>query len=131
MGDGQRSTVGRKIATSAAVLVALVAIAGVGLAYIASHPARGVFCTVAGSIGAPVADSPEAAFEAWWEQTHPDGPSIEDADIDRDGNDWHIDKGTEDWVKVSVGKPFPTGDGPRPEGFAVNGANRCGYADAG
>ncbi|WP_421120410.1 hypothetical protein ACE2AJ_03525 [Aquihabitans daechungensis] len=126
------TSIGRKLASTGAVLVAIVAVTGAWLSWTATRPSRGTFCTLAGSIGTPVADTPEAAFDAWWTERHPGEPQA-DADIDRDGTTWHVDKGEETWIKVEVDRAdhwASAGDDSAGDHdkWAVTGANHCGYA---
>lgn len=108
------------------VLPALALIVG-GLALtfvVATNRPSSRMCTLAGAIGMPTADSPEAAFDAWWAQDSDLYPGVEPDDFDRDGDAWYLDTGGGTSVQVSVGGPLdlePVGDGD----WAVTGVNRC------
>lgn len=135
MAAKQGSSVGRKVASVALVSLGLLAVVGGVTAWKAAHLDRGQFCTAAASIGEPGAPTPEAAFAAWWDEQHPDGPLMDEADIDRDGTTWHVDKGGDAWQKVEVGRVRTSLGGvdqgvSDPDDWTVTSANRCSYADA-
>jgi len=131
----KRSTsIGRKLASTGAVLLAVASLCGVWASWTMTRPSRGIFCTLGGSIGTPVEETPEQAFDAWWADVHA-GESQSEADIDRDGTSWHIDKGEPGWTKVEVGRAdhwasTSEGSARSPDEWAVIGANHCGYANA-
>ena len=134
MANAPRPSISRKLATLSAVLVATVAVLGVGLAYLVAHPGLGQFCTVAGYGGGPFTEDPQEAFDAWWATSRPTLDQ-DDGDIDREGTTWHVDKGKPGWTKVEVERADDSFDwdpaaGEDPDQWAVVGANRCGYADA-
>lgn len=55
----------RKVVPLLLAMVALVAVAGIGLAWVATRPTTSQFCTAAGSIDEVGAETPEAARIRW------------------------------------------------------------------
>lgn len=136
MAGGGGSSIGRKIAVVCVAGIALVGLTVVVRYLRTDH--RSEFCTLAASIGGTLRSSPEAAFDDWWDGQFPDGPSQDDAEIDRDGNVWRVHEGQEDgrWIKVEVQQPRelsgagssfayedPAGLGT--DGWSVHAANTC------
>lgn len=131
MATRRAPSMGRKVATVTAAALALVAVAGAAAAWQDAHPARGVFCTAAGSGGTPIADTPEEAFESWWDEWHPDGPALADAEVHRSGSRrWEVDEGTPEWIRVTVDRADHFDPEAPHDRWAVSGANSCSYADA-
>lgn len=132
MAERRTSSVPRKVMSVAVAAAAVLVVAGGLLAYQAANPGRGTFCTAAGSIGRPVAATPEEAFDGWWAEFRP-GIDQADGDIERDGTTWHVDKGRPDWVKVEVERaghwlpPEEQSAGDQ-QGWTVVAANSCSYA---
>ncbi len=137
--DPQRSTsIGRKIATVAAVLLALttstVAVAAV---VDRNQPSTGTFCTLAGFVG-PTFDTPEEAFGDWWRHadhsalpvdTSPPGTrhttSPTAADFVRDGHNYRWYTSDDHWLQVDIDHPRSAGH-QTSDGWTIVGINRCG-----
>jgi hypothetical protein len=102
----------------------------------------GRFCSVTGSIGTPVAGSPDAAFAAWFNQSGPSqavaqasigntssrpaAPTIHDF-VKLSSREWEWRYASGQSVQVAVGR------GPSPmvsaSGWAVVGVNQCGTTE--
>jgi hypothetical protein len=91
-------------------------------------------CTVAGAVGTPSADSPEAAFAAWFEESGEtaslsrvdrsgvDPPALEDYEQTGDTTwEWYYQDNAS--VRVDVAP-----DGPDSDAWAVAGVNGCTYS---
>jgi hypothetical protein len=96
-----------------------------------------VTCTAAGAVGTPVAESSEAAFEAWFEESGPTDslswvdrsgvtpPSIEDYQQTSDTSwEWRYQQNA--GVLVETSRRDDTADGD--EQWAVDGVNGCTYS---
>ena len=133
MAERRRSKT-RTASVAAAVGLVLVAVAIGVTGWVASKQGEARFCTAAGSAGNPVGATPEDAFALWWEAGHPDGPPVDDADVERDGNVWQVAKGTPEWRQVEVDRAdYWLDDAERAaadeQGFTVIAANRCSSPD--
>jgi hypothetical protein len=118
------------------LLVAL-GLAGARLWQTTRLPYERGFCTLAGTVGGPVASTPEGAFEAWWADKGPEaaltpveidgdaiaaGPPSRD-DLERTAeHEWEWRYAQDGSVIVTV-NPAEMG-----EGWQVGGVNACGYA---
>jgi hypothetical protein len=117
------------------IVVALLLLVGGAYAWSALQPREALFCNLAGSIGMPPAESPEAAFDAWWDEGGAAGAQAQMAramgrPVDPPSRDdferledrrwlWRIDN---TGIEVSVGHADGTASA-----YRVIGVNECGY----
>lgn len=127
---------------------AVVVVAAGGMAWARWHRPMGDFCTLTGAIDTPVAASPAAAFDAWWDQggprtlvsnasvgPPPDGAGVPTrADLERVAEGewrWYYRDDRDRWVQVDVdevGAALAAHTGP---GWAVSGVNQCNRSPLG
>jgi hypothetical protein len=121
------------------VLVALLAIGSMYAYYVVTFDVTERMCTIAGWGGAPVADSPEAAFDAWFatwqgewagsDSSAHAGASPDRSDFDRVGDEaweWEYTDGQVVRVDVVEGnerREFGAGE------WAVDGVTQCTTPD--
>jgi hypothetical protein len=122
------------------VIALVVVIAAIGaFAWVRGHPTETRMCTAAGAIGSPRADSPQAAFDAWWradgraaaDHWTSYGPARDDDHVPTQADYTRLDDTTWEWrytehnsVRVEVGRPQEPGESGR---WTVLSSNRCSY----
>jgi hypothetical protein len=114
-------------------LVVAIGVGGLALWARTSAEPVSMFCTLGGAIDTPVRNSPDAAFDAWWDEggaaeqsagavnydrTLADVDSPAKSDFDRESDTvWRWYRGRGRAVKVDVYQS--------PEGWYVGGVNGC------
>jgi hypothetical protein len=132
MSDGPAANAFRRNVLLSTALVAVVGLAAL-VAWARVEAERdSMFCTLAGAIGTPVRDSPDAAFDSWWDAR---GPREAASAANYDGTSPDVDPPTKDdfdrrshtewrWYRGS-GRAVQIDVYESPDGWYVGGVNAC------